>query len=61
MMCQLAVVDNRHELDMLERNLTLRRVPYRVTYGPWSDEFADGWHWVLEADCPGTPEGPAAA
>jgi hypothetical protein len=61
-MHQLAVVDQRRDLDLLERNLILTRTPYTITYGPWSDEFADGWHWVLSADldCP-PPQGQRAA
>jgi hypothetical protein len=61
-MHQLAVVDQRRDLDLLERNLILKRTPYTISYERWSDEFADGWHWILSAefDCP-PPEGQRAA
>jgi hypothetical protein len=55
-MHQLAVVDQRRDLDLLERT------PYTISYERWSDEFADGWHWILSADldCP-PPQGQRAA
>ena len=60
-MHQLAVVDQRRDLDLLERNLILQHTRYTISYEPWSDEFADGWHWVLTADLGPDPEGARAA
>lgn len=59
MMCQQAVVDSRAALDVALDNIPAG-VEYIVTYTPWSDEFADGWHWIVSVDCP-NHTGPIAA
>jgi hypothetical protein len=59
MMCQQAVVDSRAALDVVLDNLPADR-EYLIAYTQWSDEFADGWHWVISVDCP-NHDGPMAA
>lgn len=54
----IADVDNRAALDLLERNLIARRVPYTVTYNRRYDPFnPDCWTWQIAIDA---PEGTAA-
>jgi hypothetical protein len=60
-LCQNVVVDTHRQLALMMELIEQKQIRCTIEFGPWSDEFSDGWHWVLNAECPDVPEGPRAA